>query len=113
MSASKARDHTVLYSYTVQRVCKPNSLTTHSVHSIVPESMRWLAAHGRLKEAEEVVDQMARYNGTKKPANTSAILKQVAEEELRGRQSNRKYTYLDLYKPWSLCWKSFIIQIIW
>ncbi|XP_046365965.1 solute carrier family 22 member 15-like [Haliotis rufescens] len=80
---------------------------------IVPESMRWLAAHGRLKEAEEVVDQMARYNGTKKPANTSAILKQVAEEELRGRESNRKYTYLDLYRPWSLCWKSFIIQIIW
>ncbi|XP_067661286.1 solute carrier family 22 member 15-like [Haliotis asinina] len=80
---------------------------------VVPESMRWLAAHGHLEEAEKVVEQMARYNGTKKPVNTAAILKQVAEEEMRGRESNRKYTYLDLYRPWSLCWKSFIIQIVW
>ncbi len=79
----------------------------------MPESMRWLAVHGRLAEAEKVVDLMARYNGRKKPDNTSAILKQLAEGEQKNRDANQKYTYLDIYRGWSIAWKSLVIQFIW
>ncbi|XP_067670548.1 organic cation transporter protein-like [Haliotis asinina] len=80
---------------------------------IVPESLRWLAVKGQLEEAEKVVDQMSRYNRKEKSPNTADMLKQVAEEEKILRASGTKYTYLDLYKGWSMCWKSLVIQFIW
>ncbi|XP_046568940.1 solute carrier family 22 member 15-like [Haliotis rubra] len=79
----------------------------------VPESLRWLAVKGRTEDAEKVVDQMSRYNKREKPANTLLLLKQVAEEEKKLRASGSKYTYLDIYRPWSMCWKSLIIQFVW
>ncbi|XP_067670625.1 solute carrier family 22 member 15-like [Haliotis asinina] len=80
---------------------------------IVPESLRWLAVKGRTEDAEKVVDQMSRYNKREKPANTLLLLKQVADEENKLRASGNKYTYLDVFRPWSMCWKSLIIQFIW
>ncbi|XP_046552947.1 organic cation transporter protein-like [Haliotis rubra] len=80
---------------------------------IVPESLRWLTVKGRLEEAEKVVEQMSRYNRKEKSPNTAEMLKQVAEEENTLRASGTKYTYLDLYKGWSMCWRSLIIQFIW
>ncbi|XP_048244740.1 organic cation transporter protein-like [Haliotis rufescens] len=79
----------------------------------VPESMRWLAVKGRTDEAEKVVDQMSRYNKRGKPTNTLQLLKQVAEEEQKLRASGSKYTYLDIYRGWSVCWKSLIMQFEW
>ncbi|XP_046380847.2 organic cation transporter protein-like [Haliotis rufescens] len=79
----------------------------------VPESLRWLAVKGRTDEAEKVVDQMSRYNKRQKPTNTLQLLKQVAEEEQKLRASGSRYTYLDIYRGWSICWKSLIIQFIW
>ncbi|XP_071085788.1 organic cation transporter protein-like [Haliotis cracherodii] len=79
----------------------------------VPESLRWLAVKGRTDEAEKVVDQMSRYNKREKPPNTLQLLKQVAEEEKSLRSSGSKYTYLDIYRGWSICWKSLIIQFVW
>ncbi|XP_048244739.1 solute carrier family 22 member 15-like [Haliotis rufescens] len=79
----------------------------------VPESLHWLAVKGRTDEAEKVVDQMSRYNKREKPTNTLQLLKQVAEEEKSLRSSGSKYTYLDIYRGWSICWKSLIIQFVW
>ncbi|XP_046370194.2 organic cation transporter protein-like [Haliotis rufescens] len=79
----------------------------------VPESLRWLTVQGRLGEAEEVVDQMGRYNRRQKSPNTAQLLKQVAEEEKILRASGTKYTYLDLYKGWSMFRKSVVIQFLW
>ncbi|XP_067670620.1 solute carrier family 22 member 15-like [Haliotis asinina] len=79
----------------------------------VPESLRWLAVKGRTEEAEKVVDQMSRYNKKEKPADTLLLLKQVADEEKKLRASGSKYTYLDIYRPWSICWKSLVIQLAW
>ncbi|XP_048244246.1 solute carrier family 22 member 16-like [Haliotis rufescens] len=80
---------------------------------VVPESLRYLAVHGKLEEAEEVVDQMARYNKREKPANTEILLKKLSEEERRGSDSDRKYTYLDIYRGWSMFRKSIVHQVIW
>ncbi|XP_046343944.2 organic cation transporter protein-like isoform X2 [Haliotis rufescens] len=79
----------------------------------VPESLRWLAVKGRTDEAEKVVDQMSRYNKRQKPTNTLQLLKQVAEEEKKLRASGSRYTYLDIYRGWSICWKSLVIQFVW
>ncbi|XP_071085687.1 solute carrier family 22 member 15-like [Haliotis cracherodii] len=56
---------------------------------------------------------MCRYNKREKPSNTAQLLKEVAEEEERLRASGKKYTYLDIYRRWSICWKSLIIQFLW
>ncbi|XP_067661284.1 solute carrier family 22 member 16-like [Haliotis asinina] len=80
---------------------------------IVPESLRWLAVHGKLEEAEKVVDQMARYNKREKPANTAILLKKLSDEERRGGNSDRKYSYLDIYRGWSMFKKSTVHQVIW
>ncbi|XP_067660441.1 organic cation/carnitine transporter 2-like [Haliotis asinina] len=80
---------------------------------VAPESLRWLAVHGKLEEAEKVVDQMARYNKREKPANTAILLKKLSEEEKKGKESYHKYNYLDIYRHWNICWKSLVIQVIW
>ncbi|XP_048244250.1 solute carrier family 22 member 16-like isoform X2 [Haliotis rufescens] len=80
---------------------------------VAPESLRWLAVHGKLEEAENVVDQMARYNKRKKPANTAILLKKLSEEEKKRRNSDHKYNYRDIYRHWDICWKSLVIQVIW
>ncbi|XP_046581228.1 solute carrier family 22 member 5-like [Haliotis rubra] len=80
---------------------------------VAPESLRWLAVHGKLEEAEKVVDQMARYNNREKPANTAILLKKLSEVEKKGQESDHKYNYLDIYRHWNICWKSLVIQVIW
>ncbi|XP_071086602.1 solute carrier family 22 member 15-like [Haliotis cracherodii] len=55
---------------------------------------------------------MSRYNKRQKPTNTLQLQKQVAEEK-KLRASSSKYTYLDIYRDWSICWKSLVIQFIW
>ncbi|XP_067661285.1 organic cation/carnitine transporter 2-like [Haliotis asinina] len=80
---------------------------------VAPESLRWLAVHGKLEEAEKVVDQMARYNKREKPANTAILLKKLSEEEKKGKESYHKYNYIDIYRHWNICWKSLVIQVIW
>ncbi|XP_046346338.2 solute carrier family 22 member 5-like isoform X2 [Haliotis rufescens] len=82
-------------------------------YMFVPESLRWLAVHGKLEEAEKVVDQMARYNNREKPANTAILLKKLYEEENSARDSNRKYNYLDIYRGWSICRVSVVHQLVW
>nr|KAG5691450.1 hypothetical protein BaRGS_017293 [Batillaria attramentaria] len=64
--------------------------------SFVPESARWLAAKGRLEEAEAVVERVARVNGRPKPNDTLSRLRAVAEEERQAGQG-RRYTYLDVF----------------
>ncbi|XP_046581229.1 solute carrier family 22 member 4-like [Haliotis rubra] len=80
---------------------------------VAPESLRWLAVHGKLEDAEKVVDQMARYNNREKPANTAILLKKLSEVEKKGQESDHKYNYLDIYRHWNICWKSLVIQVIW
>ena len=42
--------------------------------SIIPESPRWLAVQGRLKEAHSVVEKMAAVNGAVVPPNTMDVI---------------------------------------
>jgi hypothetical protein len=43
--------------------------------------MRWLAVHGRLEEAEDVLNKVARINGHSVPSDARITLEKVAEEE--------------------------------
>ncbi|KAK7476018.1 hypothetical protein BaRGS_00032725 [Batillaria attramentaria] len=78
----------------------------------VPESARWLAAKGRLEEAEAVVERVARVNGRPKPNDTLSRLRAVAEEERQAGQG-RRYTYLDVYRGWRMAFTTLILNCVW
>ncbi|KAK7476015.1 hypothetical protein BaRGS_00032722 [Batillaria attramentaria] len=78
----------------------------------VPESARWLAAKGRLEEAEAVVERVARVNGRPKPNDTLSRLRAVAEEERQAGQG-RRYTYLDVYRGWRMAFTTLVLHFIW
>ncbi|KAK6195568.1 hypothetical protein SNE40_000972 [Patella caerulea] len=80
---------------------------------IVPESLRWLSTKDRIEEAKEVLDKIARLNGTTVPENAEAVLRKVAEMEKEKNRSGKKYTYLDIYKGFPMLKKSLCIQLIW
>jgi pentatricopeptide repeat protein len=50
-------------------------IVSFSVHRVLPESPRWLLAHGRFEEAEKILKKMARVNGKPLPANYMVQLK--------------------------------------
>ncbi|ESO98457.1 hypothetical protein LOTGIDRAFT_239057 [Lottia gigantea] len=79
---------------------------------IVPESVRWLAVKGRIKEAEEVVERIAKWNGRAKPPNATSVLQAVMEEEQQRTKGGKQYTYLDLYR-FSFAKHTIIVHIVW
>ncbi|KAK7476017.1 hypothetical protein BaRGS_00032724 [Batillaria attramentaria] len=78
----------------------------------IPESARWLAAKGRLEEAEAVVERVARVNGRPKPNDTLSRLRAVAEEERQAGQG-RRYTYLDVYRGWRMAFTTLVLNFVW
>ncbi|XP_055880555.1 solute carrier family 22 member 7-like isoform X1 [Biomphalaria glabrata] len=77
----------------------------------IPESMRWLAVKGRVGEAEEVVQQIAKWNRKPPPVGSLEVFKTIAAMEETTR--TQTYTYIHLYKGWNLLKKSFILQLLW
>ncbi|XP_050389018.1 solute carrier family 22 member 4 [Patella vulgata] len=80
---------------------------------VVPESLRWLSTKDRIEEAKEILDKIARFNGTKVPENAEDVLRKVAEMEKKKNRTEKKYTYLDIYKGFPMLKKSLCIQLIW
>nr|KAG5691453.1 hypothetical protein BaRGS_017296 [Batillaria attramentaria] len=80
--------------------------------SFIPESARWLAAKGRLEEAEAVVERVASVNGRPKPNDTLSRLRAVAEEERQAGQG-RRYTYLDVYRGWRMASTTLVLNCVW
>lgn len=47
----------------------------------MPESPRWLASRGRVKDSIKALNQIAEVNGTKLPDDTQEILEQIAAKK--------------------------------
>ncbi|CAG5132292.1 unnamed protein product [Candidula unifasciata] len=61
----------------------------------LPESMRFLAVHGHVKQANKVVKKIARLN--KKPLPDTSIVTKIAEVEKESLKERSSYTYLHLF----------------
>ncbi|KAL8567185.1 hypothetical protein ACOMHN_046595 [Nucella lapillus] len=67
---------------------------------VSPESLRWLAAKGRLEESEAVMEKIARMNGRPKMANAREQLNVLVEQEKSSDSSKRRITYHLLFHGW-------------
>ncbi|KAK6195566.1 hypothetical protein SNE40_000970 [Patella caerulea] len=82
-------------------------------YMVVPESMRWLATKDRIMEAREVLEKIARFNGTAVPENAEYILRKLAGIERVHNEGGKKYTYIDIYRGWTMFKTSFCLQFSW
>ncbi|CAL1530983.1 unnamed protein product [Lymnaea stagnalis] len=78
-----------------------------------PESVRWLAVQGRIKEAYKVVEQMARTNGKLVPPYTMATLQEIDKTEREGRKSGKTYSYIDVFRGRQMAKISIIFCFQW
>ncbi|XP_060534676.1 beta-alanine transporter isoform X2 [Cylas formicarius] len=79
---------------------------------VLPESPRWLLARGRVKEAELILNKMARVNGKKLPPHFIAR----ASEKLTHQSSaehRKRYGLRDLFSSTNLAIKTVIITFLW
>ncbi|GFR72475.1 solute carrier family 22 member 15-like [Elysia marginata] len=79
----------------------------------VPQSFRWLAVHGRDKNATAVVTKIAKMNGRPKPS--LEILVKMAECERRRAlvKGRNRYSYLDLFRETMLRKTVIIMSFVW
>ncbi|GFR72455.1 solute carrier family 22 member 21 [Elysia marginata] len=80
----------------------------------VPESMRWLAVHGKVDDAKCIANRIASMNG--RPMPNTTVLEIIAKEEkrmsrLKGTYS--KYTVLDLFADRFIRRISIRMGLIW
>ncbi|CAG5114903.1 unnamed protein product, partial [Candidula unifasciata] len=78
----------------------------------LPESLRWLTVKGRVDEAQQVVEWIARWNKQEVPKDSLEVIKAVAEA-VKMSEKTTNYTYIHIYKGWGLFKSSVIIQYIW
>ncbi|XP_076612314.1 solute carrier family 22 member 16 [Chaetodon auriga] len=88
-----------------------------------PETPFYLVAKGRYKEAEALLEAIARFNGIdhrlkveellqpEEKENGGALLK--AEEEERPSQSEKKLSILDLFGSWRMAGRTCTVWAIW
>ncbi|XP_060580661.1 organic cation transporter protein-like, partial [Ruditapes philippinarum] len=77
----------------------------------VPESPRWLLSRGRVKKAERILTNMAKYNN--KPVPDFSKLRQYSENEMQMKQHQIKYSYWHLCSSWKLAKNSLILLYGW
>ena len=79
----------------------------------VPESIRWLATKGKLKEAHDVFVRMAKINKMPLPEDTMSILENISRKERKIRELNSNYTYLDVFRGWKVARTTLINTYFW
>ena len=78
-----------------------------------PESVRWLAAKGRVEAAEKVVNRIAKINGRPAVSNLNEQLSLLAEEEKSNGGSKHQYSYHLLFYGWKNAFKTLILSFGW
>ncbi|KAK6174711.1 hypothetical protein SNE40_017936 [Patella caerulea] len=80
---------------------------------IIPESIRWLAVKGQIKEAERVVEMVAKMNGRVKPSNAKELIMKITEEEKSQKKGGKTYSYLDIYRGAKIAKHTISLHIVW
>ncbi|XP_050397954.2 solute carrier family 22 member 21 [Patella vulgata] len=80
---------------------------------IIPESVRWLAVKGQIKEAEDIVEMVAKMNGRVKPSNTKELIMKITKEEEAQKKGGKTYSYLDIYRGAKIAKHTISLHIVW
>jgi len=90
--------------------CVPSLVVICAVF-FLPESPRWLMAHGREKEAH---DFLVRYHGNKDPANPIVMLEWTEFQESIALDASDKrwWDYSELFKTSSNRWRFFMVILM-
>ncbi|XP_035825040.1 solute carrier family 22 member 7 [Aplysia californica] len=79
----------------------------------IPESVRWLTVHGKVKDAYKVLVKVAKVNGRELPDFTESVLVSIHKDELASRQSGRQYSYLDVFRGKRMAKITISFAILW
>ncbi|CAL1525828.1 unnamed protein product [Lymnaea stagnalis] len=93
--------------------CAICSIPSAATFFFVPESIRWLAVHGRIQEAEAVCGRIARLNGKPLPSKTCHILEEIERNEKEQRKNGRQYSYIDIFRGWKMVRVSLSLFCFW
>ena len=77
----------------------------------IQESFRWLVTRGKYKEAEGVIERVARINGYDKPDLTN-IINQI-KIEVGDEDSRKRYTAIDLFRSKRGAIRTSALLFIW
>uniref|UniRef100_F6RQ19 Solute carrier family 22 member 16 n=1 Tax=Equus caballus TaxID=9796 RepID=F6RQ19_HORSE len=80
---------------------------------MLPETLFWLVSEGRYEEAQQVVDTIAKWNGT-----SSCKLAELLSLDLNGPVGNKptevkKHNLLDLFYDWNIGTRTLTLWLIW
>ncbi|KAK3737336.1 hypothetical protein RRG08_067401 [Elysia crispata] len=80
---------------------------------VVPESPRWLAVQGKLKEANLVVEKMAASNRKVVPPYTTGAIEEISIEATKLEKAGKKYSYWDILNNPAIAKISLIFGFQW
>ncbi|CAL1525830.1 unnamed protein product [Lymnaea stagnalis] len=93
--------------------CAVCSIPSAAAFFFVPDSIRWLAVHGRIQEAEAVFGRIARMNSKPLPVETLLVLDEIARKEKELRKSGRQYSYIDIFRGFRMTQASLSLFFFW
>jgi hypothetical protein len=82
-------------------------------HRFCPESIRWLIAHGRVEEAEKIIERIAKFNKREKPNITCLLQDMKAAEEEKTNLKSKRYSYRDLFTSREIAKRAMMMGYIW
>ncbi|XP_076450973.1 organic cation transporter protein-like [Babylonia areolata] len=77
----------------------------------MPESVRWLMVHGRVKEAQAVLKRAARWNGTQAPEDS--LTSHLAAVEVDRAKKQHLYTFRDLFRTRPMVRTTCLLFFVW
>lgn len=77
------------------------------VFKSIPESPRWLASQGKIKEAEQILRKIEKENGFQK----SEVV--FLKTDAKGNTESSQYGMIDLFTHKSICVVTVIMMLIW
>lgn len=80
--------------------------------SILPESIRWLLSKGREEEAKEIIKKVAETNKVSITEDMLEGLRSPSEKQ-KEAADDRKYTFVDLFRPFRMLMLSLNVWFNW
>ncbi|CAG5117940.1 unnamed protein product [Candidula unifasciata] len=79
----------------------------------VPESLRWLAVHDNMKEAQNVVAKIAVANRKFQFRKASIMLQTMAWEEQKAQENRKKSKQVNVFKDWQTVEVTLMVSYHW
>ena len=80
-------------------------------NSVIPESPRWLLQRGKVEEAHNIVDKIAKKNNKVTPGKD--LLMMIAEQSRKEEAKEKMYTYIDLFRTREYTKRTLVMMCFW